>query len=229
MNQSSASNSSKHILALPKGRIFEEILPLLSSTGLAPNPCEKSDSSLSRALRIPSFRSDVDIVRVRSFDVPAFISCGAAVFGVVGSDVLKERNFPNVYAPLNLRIGKCRLSVAGMPCAVTNEEILRRGYIKIATKYPTLTKTYFHNLGIRAECIKLQGAMELAPLLGMCDRIVDLVSTGQTLLQNGLIEKEKIMDVSSYFAVNRLFYQMHTKEALDMIHMIEEARNNANF
>jgi ATP phosphoribosyltransferase len=211
----------KYVLALPKGRILEEAAPLLAAAGLTPDPEFFNDAS--RALRFSTSRRDVEAVRVRSFDVPVFVASGGAALGVAGRDVLLETAYDGVYAPVDLGIGKCRLSVAAQDGAVGKTEARRRGYITVATKYPRLATEFYAKRGVRAECVKLHGAMELAPLLGMCDRIVDLVSTGRTLRENGLFEVEKIMDVTSYLLVNRACYKLWPEEMNAIIRSIEGA------
>jgi len=214
---------TQFILALPKGRIFKEAAPLLKAAGMTPGPDFFDEGS--RALKFSSERSDAEVIRVRSFDVPAFVAYGAAAFGIAGSDVIRETVGARVYAPLDLRIGACRLSVAALKGVCPYERASARGYALVATKYPALAAEYFAEKGVRAESIKLNGAMELAPLLDMCDCIVDLVSTGRTLKENGLEEVEKIMDVSSRFIVHRGFYKLRPCLAAQIIKTMEKARD----
>ncbi len=198
----SAENSPKKIiLALPKGRILDELGPILEACGIAPEEDFYKDSS--RKLQFKTNHEDLDIIRVRAFDVATFVAHGAADIGVVGNDALEEFDYSEIYAPLDLGIGKCRLSVA---CRKDDEHDLTKAghnHIRIVTKYPNLTKKYYARQGIQAECIKLNGAMEIAPALGLARRIVDLVSSGGTLKANNLTELETILDVSSRFIVNR--------------------------
>lgn len=188
-------------LAIPKGRIYEELAPLMQRTGITPEADFFDESS--RKLRFSTNNPQVGIIRVRSFDVPTFVAFGGAQLGVAGSDVLMEFDYPDLYAPLDLGIGLCRLSVAEPRALAESDDPARWSHIRIATKYPNLTRAHFARRGVQAECIKLNGAMELAPTLGLCERIVDLVSSGRTLAENGLVEVEKIMDVSSRLIVGR--------------------------
>jgi ATP phosphoribosyltransferase len=195
------SAGDKLILALPKGRILSESAPLLHAAGIDPEPSFHDENA--RALRFSTNRPDLDIIRVRSFDVATFVAFGAAHLGICGSDVLMEFDFSEIYAPVDLGIGHCRLSVAEPADLAASDDPARWSHIRIATKYPELTKRHFAARGVQAECIKLNGAMELAPTLGLCHRIVDLVSSGRTLQENGLKEIERIADISSRFIVNR--------------------------
>lgn len=190
------------VLALPKGRILKEALPLLAAAGLRPEAALFDEDS--RALRFGTNRKDVSIIRVRSFDVATFVAFGAAQLGIVGNDVIAEFAYSELYSPVDLGIGRCRLSVAepiGTP-PVTSES-----HVRVATKYPYLTQAHFARQGIQAECVKLNGAMELAPLLGLAPRIVDLVSTGRTLKDNGLEERAIILEVTSRLVVNRAAFK----------------------
>lgn len=198
---SDQTKSNKIILAVPKGRILEELLPVLKSADIVPGDDFFNDKS--RALQFTTNQPDIDLIRVRAFDVATFVAFGAAQIGVVGSDVLEEFDYTEIYAPVDLGIGACRLSLA-MPEKEALKEVPETwSHIKVATKYPNLTSRYFKNKGIQAECVKLSGAMEIAPKLGLARRIVDLVSTGGTLKANGLVEIETVMDVSSRLIVNR--------------------------
>jgi ATP phosphoribosyltransferase len=192
-------------LALPKGRILKEALPLLARLGIVPEP-DFSDEN-SRKLMFATSRDDVRIVRVRSFDAATFVAFGAAEIGIAGNDVLMEFAFSELYAPVDLGIGHCRLSVA-QPASLV-EDIRTLSHVRVATKYPGITRRHFASQGIQAEVIKLNGAMELAPLCGLASRIVDLVSTGKTLAENGLIETEVIAQVSSRLIVNRAAFKTH--------------------
>ncbi len=203
------------IIALPKGRIAEELVPVLKRMDLAPEPAYFDPNT--RQLMFATHRSDVALIRVRSFDVPTFVAFGAAHIGVAGSDVLAEFNYPDLYVPLDLKIGQCRMSVAAPEAYASDEEFKRASHIRIATKYANITQKYFAEKGVQAECIKLNGAMELAPTLGLCRRIVDLVSSGATLKANGLVELEKIMDVSSRLIVNRGAYKTRNAEITALI------------
>lgn len=188
-------------LAVPKGRILEELQPLLARAGVHPEPDFFNENS--RKLQFSTDTPELSLIRVRSFDVATFVAFGAAQLGVAGSDVLLEFDFPDIYAPLDLNIGHCRISVAEAKEAAEKDDPSRWSHVRVATKYPNITKNHFAARGVQAECIKLSGAMELAPKLGMCNNIVDLVSSGATLKANGLVEIEKIADVSSRLIVNR--------------------------
>ncbi len=193
--------AKKMVLALPKGRILAEIMPILLRAGIEPEPAFSAEGD--RRLRFTTTGGNVEIVRVRSFDVATMVAFGAADFGVCGSDVVQEFDYPELYVPFDLGVGRCRLVVAALAKDAENEDPTRWSHIRVATKYPRLTKQHFAARGVQAECIKLNGAMELAPSLGMCRRIVDLVSTGATLHANGLVELEEIAPVSARLVVNR--------------------------
>lgn len=189
------------VLALPKGRILKEVMPLVRRAGIEPEP--EFDDEDSRQLRFATNVPGFEIVRVRSFDTATFLAFGAAHMAVAGSDVLMEFPFPEIYAPLDLGVGRCRLSVAEPAHMVSSDDPQRWSHVRVATKYPEITRRHFAERGVQAECIKLNGALELAPSLGLCRRIVDLVSTGSTLRANGLVEVELIAEITSRFAVNR--------------------------
>lgn len=189
------------VLAVPKGRIMSELGPVMRRAGIEPEPA--FDDPDSRQLRFSTRDPALQIIRVRSFDVATFLAFGAAHIGVAGDDVLREFDYSEIYAPVDLGIGACRLSVAAPPELVRREDPRRWSHVRVATKYPNLTRLHFAGRGVQAECIKLNGALELAPSLGLCRRIVDLVSTGRTLEANGLVEIETILPVTSRLAVNR--------------------------
>ncbi len=192
-------------LALPKGRILKEALPLLARLGIVPEPDFEDENS--RKLMFETSRADVRIIRVRSFDAATFVAFGAAEIGIAGNDVLMEFDFSELYAPVDLGIGHCRLSVA-QPRGLT-EDLRTLSHVRVATKYPGITRRHFASRGVQAEVIKLNGAMELAPICGLAGRIVDLVSTGKTLAENGLVESEVIAQVSSRLIVNRAAFKTH--------------------
>ena len=211
----------KIILAVPKGRILDELIPLLHKAGIVP---EKSFfDNTNRKLLFSSNLSWLQIIRVRSFDAATFVAYGGADLGVVGYDVLKEFSYPEIYAPLDLKIGKCYLSVAKLKNDINQAENLP---IKIATKYPNITKDYFRSIGKNVYCIKMNGAMEIAPKLGLSDKIVDLVSSGETLKVNGLIEEEKILDITSHLIVNRSTFKTRSKKVRYIISLLEDALND---
>jgi ATP phosphoribosyltransferase len=145
----------------------------------------------------------LEIIRVRSFDTATFLAFGAAHIAICGSDVLMEFDHSEIYSPVDLKVGVCRLAVAEPKELAEKEDPMQWSHLRVATKYPNVTKNYFASRGVQAECIKLNGAMELAPRLGLCRRIVDLVSSGETLKANGLVEIEQIAEVTSRLAVNR--------------------------
>jgi ATP phosphoribosyltransferase len=213
------------VLALPKGRILGELMPLLERAGIAPEAAFGDDKA--RQLRFATNHRELTIIRVRSFDVATFVAFGAAQFGVAGNDVLMEFDYPELYAPVDLGIGRCRLSVAEPRAMVARDDPARWSHIRIATKYPEITRRHFARRGVQAECIKLSGAMELAPGLGLCRRIVDLVSTGATLAANDLVEIERIAEVSSRLIVNRAALKTRPDQINQWIERFREAADAA--
>ncbi len=189
------------VIALPAGRILAEVMPLLRRAGIEPEPA--FDDPGDRRLHFATNRDDVTIVRVRAFDVATFVAFGAAQLGIAGEDVLMEFDYAEVYAPLDLGVGHCRIVVAEPAALADADDPATWSHVRIATKYPTIARRHFAARGVQAECIKLHGAVELAPSLGLCRRIVDLVSSGATLAANGLVEVEKIADVTARLMVNR--------------------------
>jgi ATP phosphoribosyltransferase len=186
-------------LALSKGRIFDDTLPLLKAAGID----VLEDPEKSRKLILPTSREDVRIVMVRASDVPTYVQYGGADLGVVGKDTLLETGVQGLYVPLDLQIAKCRVSVAvreGFDYAAAVKQGAR---LKVATKYVNIAREFFASKGVHVDLIKLYGSMELAPLTGLADAIVDLVSTGNTLKANKLIEVERIMEISSRLVVNQ--------------------------
>jgi ATP phosphoribosyltransferase len=188
------------IMALPKGRILSECGPLLARAGIVP-AADYTDED-SRRLRFPTEDPALDVVRVRPFDVATFVANGAAQIGICGADVLMEFDYPEIYAPLDLGIGACRVSVAE-PVDAEDDDPRQWSTIRVATKYPNIARRHFAARGVHAEAVHLNGAMELAPGLGLSRVIVDLVQTGSTLRANGLRETEVIAHVSSRLIVNR--------------------------
>jgi len=188
------------ILALPKGRILGECGPVLARAGVVPAADYRDDDS--RRLRFPTNDPKLDVVRVRPFDVATFVAYGAAQIGICGADVLMEFDYPEIYAPLDLAIGACRVSVAE-PVAAEAEDARQWSTVRVATKYPNIARRHFAARGVHAEVVHLNGAMELAPGLGLSRLIVDLVATGGTLKANGLHETEVIAHVTSRLIVNR--------------------------
>jgi ATP phosphoribosyltransferase len=217
------SATEKLILALPKGRILKEVMPLVNRAGIEAEPA--FNDAASRQLRFSTNHPEVDIIRVRSFDVVNFVAFGAAHLGVAGSDVLLEFDSPDIYAPLDLDIGHCRMVVAEPAEMVASDDPDAWSHIRVATKYPALTTKYFAARGVQAECLKLSGAMELAPGLGLCRRIVDLVSSGDTLRANGLVEVATISEITSRLAVNRTAWKTRSEEIGTWIKNFEDAVN----
>jgi ATP phosphoribosyltransferase len=200
MSSQPASDSPGPLtFAVPKGRILEEALPVMARAGIVPE--DGFHDKANRALAFGTNRPDMRLIRVRAFDVATFVAHGAAQVGIVGSDVIEEFDYDDLYAPVDLDIGHCRLSVARL--AEDGGEDAGVSHLRVATKYPNLTRRHFEARGIQAECVKLNGAMELAPSLGLARQIVDLVSTGRTLKENGLIETSRILDISARLIVNR--------------------------
>mgnify|MGYP000349561971 CR=1 FL=1 len=186
-------------LALSKGRIFDETLPLLKAAGIA----VAEDPEKSRKLIIGTNRSDVRIVLVRATDVPTYVQHGGADLGVVGRDTLLEHGGQGLYQPLDLKIAKCRMSVAVRADFDYAGAVKQGSRIRVATKYTQIARDHFANKGVHVDLIKLYGSMELAPLTGLADAIVDLVSSGATLKANHLIEVERVMDISARLVVNQ--------------------------
>jgi ATP phosphoribosyltransferase len=185
--------------ALPKGRIFDEIVPLLAAAGIS----VAEDPEKTRKLIIGTSRPDVRLVIVRASDVPTYVQYGGADVGVVGKDTLLEHGGEGLYQPLDLNIAKCRMSVAVRHDFDYAGAVKQGSRIRVATKYMQIARDHFANKGVHVDLIKLYGSMELAPLTGLADAIVDLVSTGSTLRANQLVEVEEIMKISSRLIVNQ--------------------------
>jgi ATP phosphoribosyltransferase len=213
------------ILAVPKGRILGELVPLMARAGIEPEATFAEEDA--RQLRFTTNQPSLEIVRVRSFDVATFVAFGAAQLGVAGNDVIMEFDYPELYAPVDLKIGRCRLSVAEPREIGERDDPARWSHIRIATKYPHITRRHFARRGVQAECITLNGAMELAPGLGLCSRIVDLVSTGATLAANDLIEVERIAWVSARLIVNRAALKTRPEVMAEWIDRFREAADAA--
>ena len=214
-------SNEKLILAVPRGRILGEVMPLLARARLEPESAFYDDTS--RELRFATNEPGLDIVRVRSFDMATYVSFGAAHLGIAGADVLMEFESREIYAPLDLKVGFCRLVVAE-PAAIAPEDHPKQwSHIRVATKYPEITRRHFAARGVHAECIKLNGAIEIAPALGLCQRIVDLTSSGATLKANGLVEVEEIAKVTSRLAVNRTALKTRSEEIQRWIDRFREA------
>ncbi|GBR01425.1 ATP phosphoribosyltransferase [Asaia lannensis] len=198
----SAETDAPLILALPKGRILKALGPVLERTGLFQDGSAIGEGT--RSLRFPTLDPKVDVVRVRSFDVATFVAHGGAQIGVCGADVLMEFDYPDIYAPLDLGIGGCRISIARPVGSAGEDNAAASSHLRVATKYPTITRRHFAAKGVNAEIVHLHGAMELAPTLDMASVIVDLVDTGSTLKANGLRETDVIAHVTSRLIVNRV-------------------------
>ncbi len=201
-------------IALSKGRIFAETLPLLAQAGIRP----LDDPDTSRKLILDTNLDDVKLVIIRAADVPTYVGYGAADMGVAGKDVLMEHGGDGLYEPLDLGIARCRLMVAGPATGIQQQRRLR-----IATKYVQSTRRYYADRQEQVEIIKLYGSMELAPMVGLADRIVDVVDTGNTLKANGLVPLEHIADISSRLVVNRASMKMQHARISQYISRLETA------
>ena len=195
----------KIIMAVPKGRILTELNPILKKAGIIPE--EEFFKQDSRKLMFKTNLNFLCIIRVRSFDVATFVAIGAAQIGIAGDDVLNEFNYEEIYKVLDLKIGECRLSIAKKNNS-TLDASDKHGHILVATKYKNIVTNYFAMKGIRAECIKLNGAIELAPKLGICSTIVDLVSTGKTIKENNLKETDVLLRITSKLIINKIAYKL---------------------
>ncbi|MEN9500343.1 MAG: hypothetical protein RIS83_2163 [Pseudomonadota bacterium] len=200
LNGAPAEAEAPLVIALPKGRILKELHPVLARAGLIPAKDYADEDS--RRLRFPTNDPTVDVIRVRPFDVATFVAHGAAAIGVCGADVLMEFDYPEIYAPLDLGIGRCRISIAE-PVDAAPDDPRRWSRVTVATKYPNIAQRHYAARGVQAEIVHLNGAMELAPSMGLARLIVDLVQTGSTLKANGLKEGEVIAHVTSKLIVNR--------------------------
>ena len=211
----------KIIFAVPKGRILDDLLPLMKEIGIVPE--KEFFNTSSRKLIFKTSLPNFEIIRVRAFDVATFVAFGAAQIGVAGDDVLKEFNYEEIYSILDLEIGKCKLSLAKQKNNLDFEE-KKLGNITVATKYKNTVINYFASKGVRAECIKLNGAIELAPKLGICDYIVDLVSTGRTLSENDLVEQEVLMNITAKLIINKIAFKLMNKELQKIVKKFEVAK-----
>ncbi len=206
-------------IALSKGRIYKETLPFLEEVGIVP----ADDPEKSRKLILDTNREDVKLVVIRAADVPTYVQYGAADVGVAGKDVLMEHGGEGVYEPLDLKIARCKLMVAGFPGARP-----KRPRLRVATKFVNLTRDYYARKGEQVEIIKLYGSMELAPIVDLADVIVDLVDTGNTLRANGLEPLEHIADISSRLIVNKASMKMKQARVRRLIDELREAVNKRN-
>lgn len=200
-------------LALSKGRIFEETLPLLAAAGIT----VLEDPEKTRKLILPTSRPDVQVVLVRATDVPTYVQYGGADLGVAGRDVLIEHGCDGLYQPLDLNIAKCRMSVAVRADFDYAAAVKQGSRIRVATKYTTIARQHFADKGVHVDLIKLYGSMELAPLTGLADAIVDLVSTGKTLKANHLVEVDPFMEISSRLVVNQAALKLKREALRELI------------
>ncbi|ASF46340.1 ATP phosphoribosyltransferase [Methylovulum psychrotolerans] len=200
-------------IAVSKGRIYEEALPFLAEAGIVPT----DDPTTCRKLILQTTRPDVQLVIIRATDVPTFVEYGAADLGIAGKDVLLEHGTEALYEPLDLNIARCRLMTAAHKDAPPIT-----GRVRVATKYVKTAQSYFASLGIQAEIIKLYGSMELAPLVGLADCIVDLVDTGNTLKANDLEPRELIMNISSRLVVNKAAMKMKNADIAQLLAQFEK-------
>jgi len=206
--------SSELTIALAKGRVLEETLPLLARAGIEPT----DDLSVSRKLVFATNHEHIKLVLIRSADVPTYVQYGAADLGVAGKDVLAEHGGEGLYERVDLKIAPCKMMTAGYA-----DKPLPRTRLKVATKYPRITRQFFLDQGRQVELIKLYGSMELAPVVGLADIIVDLVDTGNTLKANGLTPLEHIMDISSRLIINRASLKMKNQPIRNLVEIIETA------
>ena len=206
-------------IALSKGRIFQETLPLLAAADILP----QENPETSRKLIIPTNRDDVRVVIVRASDVPTYVHYGAADIGVAGKDVLIENGAEGLYQPLDLKIARCRMIVA-VPEGFDYEHAVRQGArLKVASKYINIAREHFAAKGVHVDLIKLYGSMELAPLAGLADAIVDLVSTGGTLKANKLVAIEHIVDISARLIVNQAALKLKRERLAPLMEAIARA------
>ena len=210
-------------LALSKGRIFEETLPLLQAAGIQ----VLDDPETSRKLILATQRPDVRVLVVRASDVPTYVQYGGADLGITGKDTLLEHGSQGLYQPLDLKIAQCRISVAVRADFDYASAVQRGSRLKVATKYVEIAREFFASKGVHVDLIKLYGSMELAPLVGMADAIVDLVSTGSTLRANQLVEVERIMDISSRLVVNQAALKLKQQAMRSIIEAFAAATSKA--
>jgi len=208
-------------IALSKGRIFKQTLPLLAHAGIEP----RDDPETSRKLILDTNHPRVKLVIIRATDVPTYVQYGAADLGVAGKDTLLEHGGEGLYEPLDLNIARCRLMVAGVEGADLQAET-QGGRLRIATKYVESARRHFAAKGRQVEIIKLYGSMELAPLVGLSDLIVDLVESGNTLKANGLVPLEHIVDISSRLVVNKASWKMKHRDMLALTEALKQAVNS---
>ncbi len=210
-------------LALSKGRIFEETLPLLAAAGISVT----EDPEKSRKLILPTNDAAIRVIIVRATDVPTYVEYGAADFGVAGKDVLQEHGGAGLYQPIDLNIANCRLSVAVQEGFDYQYAVRQGARLRVATKYTESARQHFASKGVHVDLIKLYGSMELAPLVGLADAIVDLVSTGSTLKANKLVEVEHIADISSRLVVNQAALKLKRERLQPILAAFEQACRHA--
>jgi ATP phosphoribosyltransferase len=201
-------------IAISKGRILDEALPVLARADIVP----QQDPAASRKLILTTNQPGLQLLVIRAADVPTYVEYGAADMGIAGKDVLLEYDGDELYEPLDLGIARCRLMLAGPA-----QPLARKGRLRIATKYVNTARNYFADKGLQVEIIKLYGSMELAPLLGLSDQIVDLVDTGNTLKANGLVALETVCEISSRLVVNKASMKMKTARIKPLIHKLAES------
>jgi len=209
------------IIAVPKGRALTALVPIFDRMNLKPDPAFEDPDS--RLLRFATNRHGIEVIRIREFDVATFVAHGAAQVGIVSSDVLMEFGFSEIYAPIDLGIARgrvCVIAPSGPNVVVDNPEL---GHLRVATKYPNLTRKHFAARGIQAECVELNGALEIAPVLGLANTLVDLVASGRTLRAHGLTDIETILDVSTRLIVNRTMFKRHHGVIASLIEEFRQA------
>jgi len=221
MNQTAHNQPQQLIMALSKGRIFEETLPLLAAAGITVT----EDPETSRKLILSTNHPQIKVIIVRASDVPTYVQYGAADFGVAGKDVLQEHGGAGLYQPIDLNIAKCHLSVAVHKDFDYASAVRTGARLRIATKYVQAAREHFAAKGVHVDLIKLYGSMELAPLVGLSDAIVDLVSTGNTLRANDLIEVEHIADISSRLVVNQAALKLKRELLKPILDTFSKASN----
>ena len=206
------------IMAVPKGRILNELIPLMEKAKIKPE--KEFFNSDSRKLLFNTNIEKLFLIKVRSFDVATFVALGAAQLGVAGDDVIKEFNYDENYNVLDLKIGNCRLSIAKKNEKKNSNK--NDGHIVVATKYKNTATNFFEKKGIRAECIKLNGSVELASNLNICNTIVDLVSSGKTLKENNLKETEVLMNVTSKIIINKIAYKLMNNDITEILNKLKK-------
>jgi ATP phosphoribosyltransferase len=213
-------NALVHI-AISKGRILDEALPLLAAAGIRP----AEDATTTRKLILETNHANVRVVIIRAQDVPTYVQFGAADLGIAGKDNLMEYEGDGLYELLDLKISRCHLMVAEPAALASNDNPENWTRVRVATKYPRITQRHFAAKGIQTDIIKLYGSMELAPLVGLSDRIVDLVGTGRTLKENGLVEVERIAEVSAWLIANRAAMKMKRAALAPIVDKLQRAVN----